>query len=277
MKTGRPVLAHRNHENRAVGTKLTVNDRGGRHANFRCYLTTTMVIRGYFTEAKQRNAPKDVGGVGIERIHAAVLGGDYQHIVVSIARNRNTGSVKRLCVHFAIGSEDPQLAEMIGVEVGRLQNLLVQGLSRPRVVVVEGQHVRHLRPRARRGGQKRNQPWRQANRRDGEKLPSGGTFHGVMIRRVKIGAPWGIHPILLAPPSPFSRRSVLAFGCPVVYVRATAAPSSANRFAIAVPIPLDPPVTNATVPVVFFVISSLRPPRFWMIVSGSRFATREGF
>jgi hypothetical protein len=40
------------------------------------------------------------------------------------------------------------------------------------------------------------------------------------------------------------------------YVIATAAPSCAKRFAIAAPIPRDPPVTNATLPVSFFVSTS---------------------
>src|ERR1035441_2730914 len=207
MKIGRPGLAHRHDENRAVGTELAVNDRGGRDANLRCYLTTAMVIGRYFVGAKQRNAPKDVGGVGVERIHSVVLGGDYQHIVVSLAWNRNTCRVKRLCVHLAISGENPQPAEVVGVEVGRLQNLLVQRLSRSRVIVVEGQHVRHLRPRARRNSQEGNQPWRQANCQDDDKLPSGGTCHGAMVSRATTGALWGIHPIFFTQRTSLSRSS----------------------------------------------------------------------
>jgi hypothetical protein len=38
----------------------------------------------------------------------------------------------------------------------------------------------------------------------------------------------------------------------LVYVSATAPPSAASRLAIAAPMPRDPPVTSATLPVSFF-------------------------
>lgn len=76
------------------------------------------------------------------------------------------------------------------------------------------------------------------------------------------------------PPDTMSRTTSSAFDFALEYVIATAAPSTANRFAIAAPIPHDPPVTRATLPASVFVISA--PPHS-MQVRRSRFTIREDF
>jgi hypothetical protein len=59
----------------------------------------------------------------------------------------------------------------------------------------------------------------------------------------------------------------------LVYVSATAPPSAASRLAIAAPMPRDPPVTSATLPVSFFdtmlVLSLSHRDRFRSVRVGS--------
>ena len=151
-------LAHSDDENCAVWPELSVDDRGGRDANLRRYLAATAIIGSRLASAQHRDVPKNIRGVGVEGIHAVVLGNDQQHIVHSLARNRNAGRVQRLRVHSAIRGKNPQLAEVVRVDIGGRQDFLMQRLARSSVVTMIRQHIRHLRPCPPRGDQKSNQP-----------------------------------------------------------------------------------------------------------------------
>src|SRR5882762_7327466 len=67
------------------------------------------------------------------------------------------------------------------------------------------------------------------------------------------------------PPSSIALTTAEAALASFAYVMATLAPSAARRFAIAAPIPREPPVTSAT----FFANLDIKSP----LLSGERFAT----
>ncbi len=84
--------------------------------------------------------------VGVERIHAVVLGG-YEHHIVFGARlrsaraHRNVRHVQRLRDDVAVHNVVKQLAEIVGVHVGGSEDCLARVRARARSVVVLRGHV----------------------------------------------------------------------------------------------------------------------------------------
>ena len=103
----RRVLAHRCDKHRSVGTKLAVNDRRRGDTDDRSHLTAATIIGWHFICAKHRDVPEQTCAIGIEGINAVIFRAHEQNIMCAVGGNRNTCSVERLRVHFAVHVQDP--------------------------------------------------------------------------------------------------------------------------------------------------------------------------
>src|SRR6266446_139700 len=83
-----------------------------------------------------------VGSIRIERVHAVVLGGHKEYVLLSFAGNLQRWNKQRLGVHRAVNFEPTQSAELFYVDVLWSQNTLAQRGASTLVVVLRSSDLR---------------------------------------------------------------------------------------------------------------------------------------
>ena len=93
------------------GAGNRINDRRAGDADFRHEVAATHIAAGNGRDARRRvdeaDLPQRRGigarvAVGVERIHAVVLGGDIEHVVGAFAGNRHVGHDQRLGIDITV-------------------------------------------------------------------------------------------------------------------------------------------------------------------------------
>ena len=135
------VFAHANGEERAVRALVAVDHRSRGDANLRRDLAAVVVIAGRLAGAQNGGFPELGSVIGVERIHAVVLGGNVEHIAL-LASHRHVGHEKGLGVDFAIDCIEGDLPELCRVHIAQCQDGLLRIQAVARVVVVVRGHVR---------------------------------------------------------------------------------------------------------------------------------------
>src|SRR5450755_1593850 len=128
MEVCGPGFRHGHHVDHAIRTGIAVNHRRGGDSDLGSKLIALPGITRDLSRAQSRYLPQLSAGIGVKRIHAAMLSRYEEHIVVSAA-DSELGQVKRLGVDFSIYREGAKSPEGGRVDVGGGQNRFIQVLT----------------------------------------------------------------------------------------------------------------------------------------------------